>query len=219
MCSASPTSTSPPLGGLENGTYKLITSGSAHRHARSDPANLTGTVGTGTGTLQITGNDIELVVTGIGGGPGPRGSLRDLRDRLAADRRHPDHRHHHHRAGRLQRTPSPASPAPSPSAAPAASPAPRPASPLGVLTGVSVTPTVAGSNLTFTVDDGCEPNRFDHHHHHPDSVCRLGRRRGLRRRCQRRRREKRPGLPARRGQSDRRLSHCPSSPRAPATWC
>jgi autotransporter-associated beta strand protein len=56
------------LGGLQNGTYTLIQSGGVTGTLDSTPANLTGSVGAGTGTLQITGNDIELVVTGIGGG-------------------------------------------------------------------------------------------------------------------------------------------------------
>jgi autotransporter-associated beta strand protein len=57
------------LTGLQNGTYKLITSGVAVS-GTLDPANLTGAVGTGTGTLQIsgTGTDIELVITGLGDG-------------------------------------------------------------------------------------------------------------------------------------------------------
>lgn len=59
-------------GVLQNGTYKLITSGAAVSGTLDTiPANLTGAVGGGMGTLQIsgggTGNDIELVVTGIGG--------------------------------------------------------------------------------------------------------------------------------------------------------
>jgi len=59
------------LSGLQNGTYKLITSGAAVSGTLDDD-NLSGAVGTGTGTLQIsdggTGNDIELVVSGIGVG-------------------------------------------------------------------------------------------------------------------------------------------------------
>lgn len=55
------------LSGLENGTYKLITSSGIT--GSLDAANLTGPVGTGTGTLQINGNDIELVVSGVGGAP------------------------------------------------------------------------------------------------------------------------------------------------------
>jgi fibronectin-binding autotransporter adhesin len=59
------------LGGLANGTYVLITTTSGITGTLDPtPANLTGTVGTGTGILQITGNAIELVVTGIGGGGG-----------------------------------------------------------------------------------------------------------------------------------------------------
>jgi fibronectin-binding autotransporter adhesin len=59
------------LTGLQNGTYKLITSGVAVSGTLDPvPANLTGAVGTGTGTLQISGTDIELVVSGIGDGGG-----------------------------------------------------------------------------------------------------------------------------------------------------
>ena len=61
------------LGGLENGTYKLITSGAAVTDTLDPtPANLTGTIGAGpaTGILQISGSgtDIELVVSGVPGG-------------------------------------------------------------------------------------------------------------------------------------------------------
>jgi fibronectin-binding autotransporter adhesin len=61
------------LGGLENGTYKLITSGAAVTGTLDPtPANLTGTIGAGpaSGTLQISGSgtDIELVVSGVSGG-------------------------------------------------------------------------------------------------------------------------------------------------------
>jgi autotransporter-associated beta strand protein len=60
------------LSGLQDGTYKLITSANAFSGGLdTDPLNLTGPVGTGTGTLQFNGNDLELVVTGVGGGPGP----------------------------------------------------------------------------------------------------------------------------------------------------
>jgi autotransporter-associated beta strand protein len=59
-----------PLSGLENGTYKLIT-GAASVVGSLDAANLanlTGTIGAGPaqGTLQFTGNDLELVVSGAG---------------------------------------------------------------------------------------------------------------------------------------------------------
>jgi autotransporter-associated beta strand protein len=60
-------------GGLQNGTYKLITSGAPISGTLDpDPANLTGTLGAGpaTGTLQIrgSGTDLELVVSGVIGG-------------------------------------------------------------------------------------------------------------------------------------------------------
>jgi hypothetical protein len=53
------------VGGLQNGTYKLITSG-APVSGTLQAANLSGAIGTATGTLQISGSgtDIELVVTG-----------------------------------------------------------------------------------------------------------------------------------------------------------
>jgi hypothetical protein len=55
------------IGGLQNGTYKLITSGAAIS-GTLDSADLTNSVGGGSGTLQISGGgtDIELVVSGIG---------------------------------------------------------------------------------------------------------------------------------------------------------
>jgi autotransporter-associated beta strand protein len=53
------------LGGLQAGTYKLITSGGIS--GTLDGADLSSAIGAFTGTLQITGNDLELVVTG--GGP------------------------------------------------------------------------------------------------------------------------------------------------------
>jgi autotransporter-associated beta strand protein len=63
-------------GGLTAGTYKLITGASAITGIL-DPANLTGPVGSFDGALQITGTDIELVLTGgatpyltWSGGPG-----------------------------------------------------------------------------------------------------------------------------------------------------
>jgi autotransporter-associated beta strand protein len=56
------------VGGLQNGTYTLIQSDGITGTLDPTPANLTGSVGAGTGTLQITGNNVELVVTGIGGG-------------------------------------------------------------------------------------------------------------------------------------------------------
>ena len=59
------------LVGLQNGTYTLITSGGINSGDSLDGAALSGPVGTGTGTLQINGNNIELVVSGLGGGPGP----------------------------------------------------------------------------------------------------------------------------------------------------
>jgi fibronectin-binding autotransporter adhesin len=49
------------LGGLEVGTYKLITSGGIV--GTLDPANLGGSLGAFSGALRITGNDLELVVT------------------------------------------------------------------------------------------------------------------------------------------------------------
>lgn len=58
------------LGGLENGTYPLITSGGISGTLSSVPANLTGPLGSGgsaNGRLQITGSTLELVVTGLGG--------------------------------------------------------------------------------------------------------------------------------------------------------
>lgn len=50
-------------GGLTPGTYKLITGASAIT-GTLNPADLTGPVGSFDGALQITGTDIELVVTG-----------------------------------------------------------------------------------------------------------------------------------------------------------
>jgi autotransporter-associated beta strand protein len=63
------------IGGLQNGTYKLIISSAAITDTL-DGADLGGSVGAGTGTLQISGSgtDIELVVSGIGGG-GPSPTL------------------------------------------------------------------------------------------------------------------------------------------------
>ena len=62
-----------PLSGLENGTYKLITAAAGvvgSLDTANNLANLTGTIGAGPaqGTLQITGNDLELVVSGVGVG-------------------------------------------------------------------------------------------------------------------------------------------------------
>lgn len=56
------------LAGLQDGTYKLITSDDPVS-GTLDPDDLTGSVGAGTGTLQISGSgtDIELVVSGMGG--------------------------------------------------------------------------------------------------------------------------------------------------------
>lgn len=56
------------LSGLQNGTYKLITSANPISGGLdTTPANLTGPIGAGTGILQITGNDVELLVSGIAG--------------------------------------------------------------------------------------------------------------------------------------------------------
>jgi autotransporter-associated beta strand protein len=55
------------LSGLQNGTYTLIQSGGLTGELDSETANLTGSVGAGNGTLQITATNIELVVSGIGG--------------------------------------------------------------------------------------------------------------------------------------------------------
>jgi autotransporter-associated beta strand protein len=55
------------LGGLQEGTYKLITSGGIT--GSLDPADLSGVIGAFTGTLQITGNDLELVVATGGASP------------------------------------------------------------------------------------------------------------------------------------------------------
>ena len=49
-------------GGLENGTYTLITSGTLT--GSLDGADLGGSIGAASATLQVSGNDIELVVTG-----------------------------------------------------------------------------------------------------------------------------------------------------------
>jgi autotransporter-associated beta strand protein len=54
-------------GGLQNGTYKLITSTGGITGTLND-ADLTGTIGSAIGTLQIAGNDIDLVVTGVPSG-------------------------------------------------------------------------------------------------------------------------------------------------------
>ena len=57
-----------PLAGLTPGTYKLTTTGSVSGTLDPVPANLTCPLGGGvTGTLQITGNDLELVVTSSSG--------------------------------------------------------------------------------------------------------------------------------------------------------
>jgi fibronectin-binding autotransporter adhesin len=60
------------LTGLANGTYTLIQSGGITGSLDPDSGDITGTIGAGpaTGTLQITGNNIELVVTGVPGGSG-----------------------------------------------------------------------------------------------------------------------------------------------------
>jgi autotransporter-associated beta strand protein len=49
------------LGGLEPGTYKLITSGGIN--GTLDPSKLSGLIGTFAGTLQLSGNDLELVIS------------------------------------------------------------------------------------------------------------------------------------------------------------
>jgi autotransporter-associated beta strand protein len=54
------------VGGLEPGTYKLITSGGINSGDTLDSANLVGTIGAFTVALQITGNDLELVVSSPG---------------------------------------------------------------------------------------------------------------------------------------------------------
>ena len=56
------------LGNLANGTYVLVTTTSGIMARSIDAANPTGAVADGTGTLGINGNNLELVVTGIGGG-------------------------------------------------------------------------------------------------------------------------------------------------------
>jgi autotransporter-associated beta strand protein len=56
------------IGGLQDGTYILIQSGGITGGLDPDAPDLTGAVGSGTGTLQITGNNVELVVAGITGG-------------------------------------------------------------------------------------------------------------------------------------------------------
>lgn len=63
------------LPGLANGTYKLITTGTPINSVTLDSANLTGLLGAGpaSGTLQITGNDLELIVSGMVGGLGGYG--------------------------------------------------------------------------------------------------------------------------------------------------
>lgn len=60
-----------PIGGLQNGPYTLIESTALTGTLDTNPANLTGPIGSGTGTLQINGNNVELVVTGIGGDTTP----------------------------------------------------------------------------------------------------------------------------------------------------
>lgn len=52
------------VGGLQNGTYMLISSGTLN--GTLDPADVNGTLGGGTIQLQASGNDIVLVVSGLG---------------------------------------------------------------------------------------------------------------------------------------------------------
>ncbi|WP_338689775.1 beta strand repeat-containing protein [Haloferula helveola] len=52
------------LGGLQNGVYVLVQSGTLS--GTFDGADLSGPIGSATGTLQVNNNDIELLVTGAG---------------------------------------------------------------------------------------------------------------------------------------------------------
>jgi autotransporter-associated beta strand protein len=72
------------LGNLANGTYVLVTTTSGITGTLdTNPANLSGPVGAGTGTLQITGNNVELVVTGIGGGDTTPPTLTSITDNVS----------------------------------------------------------------------------------------------------------------------------------------
>jgi len=51
------------VGGLQAGTYKLITSAALNGGDALDGADLSGGIGAFTGTLQLNGNDLELVVS------------------------------------------------------------------------------------------------------------------------------------------------------------
>ena len=53
------------LGGVEPGTYTLITSGGIHSGDSLDASNLTGTIGGYYGTIRISGNNIVLAVNSL----------------------------------------------------------------------------------------------------------------------------------------------------------
>ncbi len=139
------------LSGLEVGTYKLITGGSAPV-GTLDAANLTGTIGSFTGALQINVNDIELVVTS-GGGPGPVdhfvissiGSPQTVGTPITGITITAQDASNATATGFTGTVTFGGTGGFSGTSA---------SFTLGELTGVSATPTVSGSNLTFTVDDG-----------------------------------------------------------------
>ena len=141
------------LSGLQNGTYKLISNVSSLVGTLDPlPANRTGalTPGNGQGTLQVTGNEIELVVTGVGPGPVAQFSISGIaspqtvgtpitgititaRDASNATATSFNGTVTFGGTGGFSGTSATFT--------------------AGVLSGLSITPTLAGSNLTFTVTD------------------------------------------------------------------
>ena len=142
------------LSGLENGTYKLITSATSIVGAL-DPVleNRSGPLGSGNaqGILQFTGNDLELLVTGIGPGPVDKfvisliSSPQTVGTPITGITITAQDAANNTATGFTGTVTFGGSGGFSGTSATFSE---------GVLSGVSITPTVSGSDLTFTVNDG-----------------------------------------------------------------
>ncbi len=142
------------LTGLENGTYKLIT-GATTVIGDLDPAlaNRSGFLGIGTavGTLQFTGNDLELLVTGVGPGPvdkfviSPISSPQTVGTPITGITITAQDASNNTATGFNGTVTFSGTGGFSGTSAIFSE---------GILTSVSITPTAAGNDLTFTVDDG-----------------------------------------------------------------
>lgn len=142
------------LAGLQNGTYKLITHASSIVGSLDAlPANRTGALNTGLaqGTIQLTGNDLELVVTGVDPAPVTQFAISAIPSPQTVGTAITDITITARDASNATATSFNGTVTFGGTGGFIGTSATFTA---GVLSGVSVTPTVGGANLTLTVTDG-----------------------------------------------------------------